>query len=299
MRTRDIFLALLVVVVWGLNFVAIKWGVEAMPPLLLTGLRYSLAALPAVFFVKRPQVPVTLLIVYGVAIGIMQFGLLFVAIKLGMPAGLASLVIQMQVFFTLGLAVALLGERPGRSQTAGAGIALCGIIVIGLERMGGTALIPLLMTLLAALFWGAGNIVTKKAGRIDMLGFVVWSSLVPPIPLFAASIAIDGFDANWLALVHFNWFLVGVVAFNSLGATLAGFGLWSFLLARYPASMVAPFALLVPVVGIASSVVVLGEPLSGFEIGGSSLVFCGLLVNVFGPRIANRRSGKTAGRTAV
>lgn len=289
MTPRDLLLALLVVLLWGLNFVAIKWGVDAVPPLLLTALRYSFAAVPAVFFARRPKVGLGVLATYGVAVGVLQFGTLFVAIKLGMPPGLSSLVIQMQAFFTMGLAAVFLGERPGRPQLAGAGVALCGIVVIGLERLGGAALLPLVMTLAAALFWGVANIATKKAGKIDMLAFVVWSSLIPPIPLLAASLLTEGVAADWAALSHFSWFLAGIVAFNSYGATLVGFGLWSMLLARYPASVVAPFALLVPVFGIASSAVLLHEPLSGLELIGSALIFGGLLVNVFGPRLIAAR----------
>ena len=261
MSPRDILLALLVVLVWGLNFVAIKWGVALVPPLLLTALRYIAAAIPAVFFVRRPQVKLSILVTYGIAVGVLQFGTLFVAIKLGMPAGLSSLVIQMQAFFTIGLAVLLLGERPGRAQLIGAGLAL-----------------------LAAGFWGVANIATKKAGKIDMLSFVVWSALVPPIPLLLASLLTEGAAADWAALSHPSWLLLGVIGFNGYAATIIGFGLWSVLLTRYPASTVVPFSLLVPVVGIISSTVILHEPLSLLEIVGSAIIFVGLLVNVLGGR---------------
>ena len=284
MSPRDILLALLVVFIWGFNFVAIKWGVEMVPPLLLTALRYTFAALPAVFFVRRPQIKFALLLAYGVAVGVLQFGGLFVAIKIGMPAGLSSLVIQMQAFFTIGFATLLLGERPGRWQAIGAAIAFLGIAVIATERVGGAALLPLLMTLAAAAFWGIANIVTKRAGRIDMLSFVVWSSLVPPLPLLALSLLTEGATADLAALAHPSWLLAAVVGFNSYGATLVGFGLWSVLLARYPASTVAPFSLLVPVVAIGASVVLLAEPLSMLEAFGSAIVFLGLLLNVLGPK---------------
>jgi O-acetylserine/cysteine efflux transporter len=277
-------LALLVVLVWGLNFIAIKWGVEEIPPLLLTALRYLCAALPAVFFIRPPKIAARVVIAYGVMVGVCQFGLLFVAIHMGMPAGLASLVIQMQAFFTFGLAIVFLGERPGLLQVGGALVALGGIAVIGVERADGTALWPLLMTLLGAVFWGGANVITKKAGRIDMLAFVVWASLVPPLPLLGLSFLLEGPDAIGFALMHLSARSLGVIAFNGYASTLVGFGLWSILLARYPASVVAPFSLLVPVVGIASAVLVLGEPLSGLEVAGSVLVFAGLLLNVFGPR---------------
>jgi len=282
MSPRDILLALIVVFVWGLSFIAIKWGVELVPPLLLTALRYTFAAIPAVFFIKPPKVNLSILLAYGISVGVLQFGTVFVAIKLGMPAGLSSLVVQMQAFFTIGLAALFLGERPGRFQMIGAAIALLGILVIATERLSGTAVLPLVLALASAAFWGLGNIVTKKAGQIDMLAFVAWSSLVPPIPLLAVSLLTEGAAADWAALSHPTWLLAGSVAFMSYAATLVGFGLWSALLKRYPASTVAPFSLLVPVVGIGASVILLGESLSVLEGVGSVAIFIGLLVNVFG-----------------
>lgn len=285
---RDLLLALLVVVIWGVNFVFIRWGVEAVPPLFLTGLRYLCAAVPAVFFVKRPKVAPTILVCYGLAIGFAQFGLLFSAIKLGMPAGLASLVIQVQAFFTIALALAFLGEKLNRYQSIGALIAIAGIVAIASERFEVTALVPLLMVILAAFFWGVANIASKKAGRIDMLGFVVWGSLVPIIPLFALSLLVEGPASIMASMSGISLRTILVIAFNGYGATILGFGLWSYLLARYPASLIAPFSLLVPVAGIASTIILLGETISTLELVGSALVFIGLLLNVFGPRLARR-----------
>ena len=292
MSPRDIALALLVVLIWGVNFVFIRWGVEAVPPLFLTGLRYLCAAVPAVFFIKRPQVRPAILVAYGLAIGFAQFGLLFSAIKLGMPAGLASLVIQVQAFFTIALALAFLGEKLSRYQALGALIAIGGIVAIASERFEVTALVPLLMVILAAFFWGVANIASKKAGRIDMLSFVVWGSLVPIIPLFGLSLLVEGPTAITAAMANIGPRTIFVIAFNGYAATILGFGLWSYLLARYPASLVAPFSLLVPVAGIASSIVLLGESISALEIVGSVLVLVGLLLNVFGPRLF-------AGRAAI
>ncbi|AKR57524.1 acetylserine transporter [Devosia sp. H5989] len=288
MSARDILLALFVVVIWGLNFVAIKWGVEEMPPLLLTALRYLAAAFPAVLLVKPPKVALPVLLVYGLAVGVLQFGLLFSAVHLGMPAGLSSLVMQVQAFFTIALAVLFLGERPGVPQLAGAVIAFAGIGVIALERLEGAALVPLLMTVGAAFFWGVSNIATKKAGKVDMFAFVVWGSLVPPLPLLALSLFLEGPDAMMAGLTHMSLRTVGSIAFLGYCATLMGYGLWSYLLGRYPASVVAPFSLLVPIVGMASAVAILGEPLSLIEVVGSGLVFAGLLLNVFGPRMLRR-----------
>ena len=285
MTPRDFGLTLLVVTVWGVNFVAIKWGVDEVPPLLLTALRFACAAVPAVFFIKRPKIGFGILVAYGFAIGVVQFGLLFAAIKLGMPAGLSSLVMQLQAFFTIGLAVAFLGERPGPFQLVGALVAFAGIATIGLERLEGAALVPLLMTIAAALFWGIGNIITKRAGNIDMLSFVVWSSLVPPIPLFLASLVFEGPGALPQALGDVTWLGGSSLLFIAYASTLFGYGAWSVLLQRYPANLVAPFTLLVPIAGVGSAALLLGETISGVEVVGSVLVFGGLAANVFGPRL--------------
>ncbi len=285
LSVRDLLLALLVVAIWGVNFVFIRWGVEAVPPLFLTGLRYLCAAVPAVFFIKRPKVGLAILISYGLAIGFAQFGLLFTAIKLGMPAGLASLVIQVQAFFTIALALVFLGEKLNRYQALGAIIAIVGIAAIASERFEVTALVPLLMVILGAFFWGVANIASKKAGQIDMLSFVVWGSLVPILPLFALSLVVEGPTAIIASMTGIGVRTILVIAFNGYAATILGFGLWSYLLARYPASLIAPFSLLVPVAGIGSTIVLLGETVSTMEILGSLLVFIGLLLNVFGPRL--------------
>ena len=288
MSPRDIVLALVVVLVWGLNFIAIKWGVERMPPLLLGALRFTLAALPLVFFIKPPKVRLSLLVSYGLLAGALQFAALYVAIGIGMPAGLSSLIIQMQAFFTIALAMLFLGERPGWFQAGGAAVALLGIVAIASERLSGAAFLPLLLTLVSAAFWGGGNILTKRAGQIDMLAFIVWSSLIPPLPLLAVSLLTEGPAADWTALSQPSWILTGSILFSAYASTVIGYGLWSNLLARYPASTVAPFSLLVPVVGIAASALVLGEHLSPLEAIGSLVIFLGLMLNVFGARRARR-----------
>lgn len=285
MSPRDLSLALLVVVVWGVNFVAIRWGVDEVPPLLLTALRYLAAAIPAVFFIRKPQAGWGIIIAYGFVVGVFQFGFLFTAIKLGMPAGLASLVMQMQVFFTFGLAVWLLGERPGLFQIMGGLVAIAGIGTIGLERLEGAALLQLILTLVAAFCWGASNIITKKAGRIEMLGFVVWSSLVVPVPMLLLSLLVEGPGAIPAAFSGLTWRGGGSILFTAYLSTLLGYGIWARLLGRYPANTVAPFTLLVPIAGLGSAALLLGETISAVEIAGSLLVFAGLMFNVFGDRL--------------
>lgn len=288
MSPRDILLALAIVIVWGVNFMAIKWGVAEVPPLLLSSLRYVVAAVPMIFFVKRPQVALGLMIAYGFGVGVGQFGLLFSAIHLGMPAGLASLVLQLQTFFTIGLAVAFLGERPKAAQLAGALVALVGIGLIAVEKFEGAGFWPLVMTVLAAGSWAIANIVVKKIGKVDMFAFVVWASLVPIVPLFLLSLIFEGPGAVPFALGHVTWLGIGALLFVGWVSTDFGYGAWSLLLGRYPASTVAPFTLLVPVIGLTSGLLFLSEPMSNLDWGGSALVFVGLLVNVFGPRLIGR-----------
>lgn len=287
MPLRDIALALGVVLIWGVNFVAIKWGVDEISPFLLTALRYLGCALPAIFFIRKPQVGWGLLVAYGMTVGVLQFGFLFTAIGLGMPAGLASLVMQMQVFLTMVLAMLLLGERPTALQLGGAAIALVGLGTIAAEHIGGAVLVPLLLTLVAAGFWAISNILTKQAGKVDMLGFVVWGSLVPPLPMLALSLLFEG-PQSVAALLSISPQAIFSVLFIAYGSTLVGYGAWAVLLGRHRASVIAPFSLLVPVVGFAAAFVFLGEQVSLLEVAGSLLIFAGLVLNVFGPRLLAR-----------
>ena len=284
MTPRDTLFALIAALMLGLAFIAIKIGVGEAPPLLLTALRFAFAAFPAVVFVPPPKAPARLVALYGVLIGVGQFGLLFLAIGQGMPVGLASLVIQLQAFITVFLAWVILGERPAPAQLIAASLALSGIVAIGSVRLGGAGLGPFLMVVAAALCWGSGNIVGKKAGRIDMFAFTIWSSLAAPLPLLALSLCFDGQRAIQ-TLTHPGWVLALCVAGLAYGATVLGFGLWSRLLAHYPAGRVAPFALLIPVVGMISGWLIFAEPLHPIEFAGALLVMAGLSFNIFGERL--------------
>ena len=192
MPPRDILTAVAVAVVWGLTFIAIKIGVAETTPLMLSALRFLFAALPLALFVRPPKASPAVVVLYGLFIGVGQFGLLFVAVREGFPVGLASLVIQLQAFFTIFFAWALLHESPRRAQAIGAAIAFAGIALIGSERLDGASLGPLMLVIAAAAFWGAGNVVAKIAGRVDMLAFVAWSSLAAPAPLFLAALGSTG-----------------------------------------------------------------------------------------------------------
>ncbi|MGF0520686.1 EamA family transporter [Agrobacterium pusense] len=289
MALPHILLALVTVFLWGFNFVVIKIGVNDMPPLFLTGVRYLFAAVPLVFFLPRPNVPWRHMIVYGMAMGFVQFGLLYPAIKLGLPAGLASLVMQSQAFFTLALAVVFLGERPLPSQILGAVIAFGGLAVIGVERMTAAALVPLLMGVGSAIAWACGNIVNRRIGQVNAVSFVAWTSLVPVLPLILLSLVVEGPQAIVEGVVNATPTMAFVVIYMAYGATIVGAGIWSYLLLRYPAGTVAPFSLLVPVVGFISAYFAFDEHITVFEVVGAALVILGLALNVFGRRLTFAR----------
>lgn len=289
MAVPHILLALITVFLWGFNFVVIKVGVMDMPPLFLTALRYLFAAVPLVFFLPRPKVSVKHMVIYGMVMGCAQFGLLYTAIKWGLPAGLASLVMQSQAFFTMALAVTMLGEIPLKSHIAGAAVAFGGLAVIGLERMNVSAMVPLLMCVGAAFSWAIGNIVNRKVGRVNAVSFVAWTSLVPVLPLLALSLVLEGPQAIATGLASANGMTVLVVVYMAYGATIVGAGIWSFLLLRYPAGTVAPFSLLVPIVGFLGAYFAFAEQITLLEVVGSAMVVAGLALNVFGRRLNLRR----------
>lgn len=280
MPIRHILLALLVVAIWGFNFVVIKLSVEALPPILAAALRFSAAAFPAILFVRPPKAPAWLVIAFGISFGFALYAFLNLSIAWGMPAGLSSLVLQTQAFFTMAMAFVLLGERPSRFQVIGAGIAFLGIGVIAFERIEGAGFVPLMMVLLAAVAWGLANVLTKKAGKVNAIAFTVWGSLAAPLPLLALSFVTEGGDTILGALAGFGWSDAALIAFLAYPATLLGGGIWSWLLGRHPASVVAPFTLLVPITGLLSGYLVLGETITAIEIVGGLLVIAGLVVTL-------------------
>ncbi len=281
---RHLLLGLAVVAVWGTNFVVIKLGLQQLPPLLFAALRFALAAVPAIFLLRRPKVAWRNIAAYGVLIGAGQFGLLFMAMRADITPGLASLVIQMQVFFTVGLAMLLTGDRPQRFQWVATAIAASGIAVIALNSDGSATPLGLLMISFAALSWAAGNIVGRAAGQVDMLAYVAWSSLFAVPPLAALSFMLEGWPRISEGLTSAGWSTWAVVAWQSWGNTIFGYGAWAWLLSRYAAASVTPLALLVPVFGMGASAWWLGEALPSWKLGAASLVLAGLLINVLWPR---------------
>lgn len=294
MKRRDLILALLVVTVWGGNFTVIKLGLSGVPPMLLVALRYTFAAIPAIAFVKRPEVGWRYIVAYGMTVGVGQFACLFYAMNIGMPAGVASVVLQSQAFFTLIFAAILLKEALKGMQLIGlltAGIGLC--FIGGNVGSDGLSAIPLgafLLTLLGAAFWGSSNIIVRYASKqsdsngkkLDMLSLVVWSSLVPPLPLLAFAMMLDTPKTLLNAVSNLNAVSIFTVFYLAFCATLFGFYTWSTLLAKYPASKVAPLSLLVPITGLITAQIILGEQLSKMQWFGGMVILLGLVISNFG-----------------
>ncbi|MDO9425457.1 MAG: EamA family transporter [Methylobacterium sp.] len=281
---RDLFLAFAVVAVWGTNFVVIRMGLDHLPPLLFAGLRFVLAALPGVFLVARPAASWQNLAAYGLLIGAGQFGLLFVALRGDIAPGLASLVVQVQVFFTIGLSIWLTGERVRGYQWAAMALAVAGILVIAVHTDAATTPLGLGLVILAGLSWAGGNMVARASGVRDMLAYVIWGSLFSAPPLLALSLALEGWDAIRDGVMRADAATWAAVVWQSVGNALFGYAAWGWLLARHPAALVTPMALLVPVFGMGASAVWLGEPLPAWKLGAASLVMAGLALGVLYPR---------------
>ncbi|KAF1369029.1 O-acetylserine/cysteine exporter [Yokenella regensburgei] len=288
MTRRDGVLALLVVVVWGLNFVVIKLGLHNMPPLMLAGLRFLLVAFPAIFFVARPRIPFRLLLGYGLTISFGQFAFLFCAIKFGMPAGLASLVLQAQAFFTIILGAFVFGERLQGKQLAGITLAVFGVLVLIEASLNGqhVALLGFFLTLAAGLSWACGNIFNKlimqHETRPPVMSLIVWSALIPIVPFMLASYVLDGPQLMYQSLIHIDLTTILSLVYLAFVATIIGYGIWGSLLGRYETWRIAPLSLLVPVFGIGSAALLLGETLSALQLVGAVLIMAGLYINVFG-----------------
>lgn len=297
MKRRDLILALLVVIVWGANFTVIKLGLAGLPPMLLVALRYTFAAVPAIFFVKRPDIGWKYIIAYGMAVGVGQFSCLFYAMNIGMPAGTSSVILQSQVFFTLIFAAVLLKEHLRIFHALGVIISAIGLFFIsgniGSGQMSSLPLGALFLTLLAAAFWGISNIIVRFASKqaaaqgktIDMFGLVVWSSLVPPLPLFIFALILDTPETLLNIVLGLSGQSIFAILYLSFLATLFGFGLWSFLLSKYPAGKVAPLSLLVPITGLITARAVLGEQLMPIQWLGCGIIILGLITSNFGSNI--------------
>ncbi|GAA2606785.1 EamA family transporter [Actinomadura fulvescens] len=281
MSPRHLLLAVMIAAIWGFNFVPIKTGLDTFPPLLFAGLRFVVSALPAVFFVRRPPVAWKWIVMIGLAIGVGQFGLMFIGMREGMPAGLASVLLQSAALFTTVFAFGLLGERPRPITAAGMLIALFGVTLIGVDFGHGSPILAFLLTIGAAASWGLGNVLMRMMNQsteepVDAFGFMVWMSLVPPVPLLALSLVFEGPSAAVDAFSHVPWQAWASLAYIAYLSTLVGFGAWGWLMRRYEAGTVAMYALLVPPFGIVSTVVVLDESVSALRLFAAALIVVGV-----------------------
>lgn len=292
MSVSHVLQALLVVLIWGVNFVVIRWGLNEVPPFLLAAARFSLVVFPAIFFIKKPNVPWRWLIAYGLFNSFGQFAFLFWAMKVGMPAGLASVVHQAQVFFTLIFSVLILQQRTQVTQWLGLMIAVMGLALIAYGKNAGTPVgmqmtsLGLVLNLLGAASWAIGNVVVsamRRAGiQPEPFGLVIWSSLIPILPFLLISGLFERHVyPDWQAI---SWHSIVSALYLAWAATLLGYGLWSRLLSQYEPNRVAPFTLLVPVVGLLTAWLVLGERLNQWQLWGSACLLIGLAVNVLGLR---------------
>ncbi|MEA9391457.1 EamA family transporter [Acerihabitans sp. TG2] len=300
MAVKDTLLALLVVVIWGVNFVIIKLGLHGMPPFLLGGLRFLLVAIPAVFFIPAPKIPLKWLALYALTISFLQFAFLFCAINLGMPTGIASLVLQSQVFFTIILGTVFLAEKIKIIQILGTLIAAAGMVVLAeggmTNRLSAMPPVGLLLTLTAGLCWAFGNITNKvimtTAPKTPILSLVVWSALIPVLPFLLCSWIFEGQAVMVSSLVNIKVPTVLSLIYLAFISTIIGYGLWGTLLSRYETWRVTPFALLVPVVGLTSAALILGEQLNGSQLIGVAVIMLGLIINVFGGRLMRRKTAR-------
>jgi len=282
---RHGLLALAVTIVWGTNFVVIKVGLGQLPPLTFAALRFTLAFAPAALFLKRPDVPIRNLAAYGVLIGLGQFGLLYIAMHGMISPGLASLVIQSQVFMTIGLSMWLTRERLRGFQWIALAVGALGIAVIFSHTDAVTTASGLGLVLVAALCWALGNTVQRATPKVNSLAYVVWASLFSVPPLIAVALVLEGWPAMSAGVSHASPVTWAVILWQSLGNTLFGYGAWGFLLARYPAATISPFALLIPVSGMGASALLLGEPLPVWKLAAAGLIIGGLAINLVGPRL--------------
>ena len=290
---RDCLLAALVASIWGFNFVVIDWGMEGVPPLLFAAIRFACVALPAVFLVARPDAPWRVVAAVGAFMSLGQFGFLYVSMDAGMPPGLAALVLQAQVVFTILIAAGVLRELPTGTQVAGVLVGAVGLAVVAVGRGGQVSTVALSLCLLGALSWGIGNVISRASGVRGGLSLTVWSAVVVPVPLLALSLAVDGPAAVGDALASFSW-QAGVSTLYTAGlASLVGYGVFNTLLSRNPSSSVVPWVLLAPVVAMTSAWALLGQQPNTAELAGGLLLVLGVLVAMRPGGAPSARSART------
>lgn len=285
MQFRYLLLALVIVVIWGLNFVFVTVGLEGIPPLFMVFLRLFLTSLPAIFFIKKPQLPFRKIAAYGLTMFALQFSLAFVGINLGVTPGLASVLNQTQLFFSLFFAFLFLREKCTLWQIIGAFISFSGIMLIAMHIGGEVSLIGLLLIVCSAAGWGAGNVLSKTFSNVDAISLICWSSLIAWPVVLMLSLLLEGPEAILYSMNNISRVSIISILYITYLSTFFAYSAWSWLLRRLPLATVAPFALLVPVFGMLGSALALGEPLPPWKLAASALVISGLSLNLLGPML--------------
>lgn len=288
MKSIHILLVLLVVAVWGINFVFVKIGLKEIPPMLLCFFRFFLVSIPAVFLIKRPAVPFKWVALYGLVMFFFQFSLMFSGIKAGVSPGLASLLLQTQVFFCIPFAAVFLKEKINRWQIMGAALSFSGISIVGFNLGSGVSLAGLILVLSSAATWGLGSVIVKKMGKTNSASLLAWGSVIAWPSLLLLSLLLENSFPVLIHLHQLSWSSYGAILFIAFGSTVFGFGIWNWLVQMYPISTIAPFTLLVPVFGMLSSLIFLNEPLELWKILAAVLVISGLCLNLLGPRLSRK-----------
>lgn len=294
LRPIHIALAFLIVAVWGTNFVVIKAGLGELPPFLFATLRFIACAIPFAFFIPRPKVAWRWLAIYGALLGAGQFGLLFYAMRADISPGMASLVIQVQVFFTIALSMWVFHERTTAITWVGSLLAAAGLAVIAFNLDATITAAGVGFVVCAAVAWASANIVVKRVAKesaepINMVGFMVWSSIFAVPPLVVLTLALEGWEAGVHAIAAASLGAWAAVAWQAVGNTLFAYAAWSWLLTRYDASVIAPYALLIPIFGMGSSALLLGEPLPPWKLAAAAMVLGGITLNTWVSRKPARR----------
>ncbi|MEM9523596.1 MAG: EamA family transporter [Pseudomonadota bacterium] len=285
MKLQNTALLVMVMAIWGFNFSVIKIGLDGFPPLLLATGRFFFAAFPAVFFLPRPTCDYKWVLLFGLFSGVGQFGFLFFGMAAGMSAGLASVMLQSQVFFTLILSSIIFGEVIGKRSMFGIVLAVIGVVIIGSIQDTDTNILAVMLVLMGALCWAIANTITKQAGAINMLSFIVWSSLVPIMPLYLASYVVDGMDTVHAAIIDMTAIGFGSLMYLAYATTLLGYGIFSYMIRQHGLAKVAPFTLVVPVFGIIGSYLMFDDTFNAPKVIAIALILSGLAIIVLKPRL--------------
>lgn len=282
-KLRDSLLAALVATAWGFNFVVIEWGMHGVPPLLFVAMRFALVVFPAVLFVRRPDAPWRTILAIGAFMSLGQFGLLYVSMAAGLSPGLAALVLQAQVIFTIAIAAGVLREVPTRAQVAGVVVGVAGLSIVAIGRGGHAPLSALVLCLLGAFSWGIGNVLSRASGIQGGLGLTIWSGVVVPLPLLGLSLLLDGPGTVGAALLGLSWQSIASTVYTAGLSSIVGYSIFNALLSRYPSSAVVPWVLLAPVVAMGSAWALLGQRPNLAEAGGGLVLILGVLVTLRRP----------------